>query len=124
MGYQMPIVCKEVYLPINSAHLGDSIATIDEYKREYGVDLKSLFDWKQNGNVPHLAQPVKIFVVFDGGVSDYDNCVFPAILVLGSNTVTIFAMVPAADSESTYTKNADRGIVINFLTDAVSLYEI
>lgn len=37
MGYKMPIVCKDVILPIS---LEDAGLTLEEYKNKYGIDLK------------------------------------------------------------------------------------
>ena len=39
MGYQMPIVCKELYLPIPSTE-----ATLQEYKDLYGIDLRDFIE--------------------------------------------------------------------------------
>lgn len=40
MGYSMPIVCKELYLPI-TPDVDDGI-TLKKYKEKYGIDLKEL----------------------------------------------------------------------------------
>ena len=41
MGYQMPIVCKEVYLPCDPQFLANS-PTVEEYNQHYGIDLLSI----------------------------------------------------------------------------------
>lgn len=38
MGYKMPIVCKEIYIPCLKED--DASMTLDEYKDKYGLDLK------------------------------------------------------------------------------------
>ena len=68
MGYQMPIVCKEVVLPFAN---GD---TVDGYKEKYGIDINDyLFidvvhnsiDYKDNLGL------VKLTVAVDSGELDY-----------------------------------------------------
>lgn len=41
MGYQMPIVCKEVYLPVDQNFLTNN-PTVEEYNERYGLDLLSI----------------------------------------------------------------------------------
>lgn len=44
MGYEMPIVCKDLYLPIED----DDSLSFDEYKAKYGIDLKQYFKLVNN----------------------------------------------------------------------------
>lgn len=46
MGYEMPNVCKEIYLPIRT---DDSSMSIHEYKKKYGVDLRDIFNLTETG---------------------------------------------------------------------------
>ena len=39
MGYKMPLVTKEIYLPLSDGELVDGI-TLEEYQEKYGIDLK------------------------------------------------------------------------------------
>lgn len=41
MGYQMPIVCKEIYLPVDANFLTNN-PTVEEYNERYGLDLLSI----------------------------------------------------------------------------------
>lgn len=75
MGYQMPIVCKEVYLPFESerAYEDDDSYSVAEYKEKFGIDLNEIFDVDTNGYVFPKA-PVKLYVVLVSveGLSNYN----------------------------------------------------
>lgn len=42
MGYNTPIVVKEVYLPCDEPWLSGG-KTFEDYKKEYGIDLEDIF---------------------------------------------------------------------------------
>lgn len=45
MGYKMPIVCKEVYLPVDT---DGAKLTFEQYKEKTGIDLHDVFDFVFN----------------------------------------------------------------------------
>lgn len=59
MGYEMPIVCKEINLPIAN---GDNL-TIEEYKNKYGIDLKPYLRLERSGEIKFFVPNAKINVV-------------------------------------------------------------
>lgn len=71
MGYQMPNVIKEIYLPIN---FGDNL-TIEEYKAKYGIDLKK-FIFLENNIIYIKFGLFKVYLV-----DLYNKEVFPFIMM-------------------------------------------
>lgn len=65
MGYSMPIVCKELYLPIAQ----DDELNLDEYKDKYGIDLSKYVHI--NGPEIAIRFPIlyKVYLV----ALDYEN---------------------------------------------------
>lgn len=43
MGYKTPNICKEVYLFIHDSFLKDRYVSLEEYQKEYGIDLNDIF---------------------------------------------------------------------------------
>lgn len=122
--YKNPLVAKEIYLTLDSREFGSgTIVNIDDYKREYGVDLRTIFKWEKDGDIPALSSPTKLYGVVKEDTA-YSNFVFPATIDLKANIATIFMMIPSATTDSNYAKNQDEGIVVNFLTGDVSIFEI
>ena len=86
----MPIVCKEVYLPVNYDFISNNAVDIfgnfaELYKQEYGIDLHDLFELKKNADnnyYIHQKNTSKIYAVgFKEGVyNEYDNLAMPAIV--------------------------------------------
>ena len=60
MGYKMPIVCKEIYLPIPS----DEDISLEEYKRLYGIDLKEFLSFVGNEILIRFPESTKVFFVY------------------------------------------------------------
>lgn len=88
MGYKMPIVCKEIYLPLDYdwifEHAGEkSFADFSaDYKAEYGVDLHDLFKLRKNDDnlyVLDIKTPSKIYSVGVGGYPDLLNKVMMGV---------------------------------------------
>lgn len=66
MAYQTPIVCKEVYIPVD---LDDDGMTLDEYKQKYGIDLNDFFSFDSGGiTLKTEAKRSKLFIVSEYGV--------------------------------------------------------
>lgn len=69
MSYKTPIVCKDVYLPIDYDWMGTvSEFTFDEYKERYGIDLSDIFIFNSVEDV-RLKPFIKAYFVI---VSDLD----------------------------------------------------
>lgn len=80
MSYKMPIVCKEVYIPIDITVLGNDGITLDEYKKIYGVDLRDHFQFENDNTIAVKDKSLnKYYVVTMYGVNqatiihDVDN---------------------------------------------------
>ena len=60
MGYKMPIVCKEIYLPVPS-----SGTTFEEYKEKYGIDLNfdEFFVYDELNDTSYFKSNYKFFLV-------------------------------------------------------------
>ena len=63
MGYKMPIVCKDLYIPIS---FNDSALTLREYKEKYGIDLSQYLEVDTNSDEIHLLLPkfTKVYIVY------------------------------------------------------------
>lgn len=84
MGYKMPIVCQEVYLPFER---GDTLAN---YKEKYGIDINDYIS-VENGSIyaKDLKKPTKIFVVADARAQTYGITVTPLkFMIVGGETET------------------------------------
>ena len=53
MGYEIPLVCKEVYLPLDDTFLRDG-PSLEVYKKKYGIDLREVFNIRFIENDPPL----------------------------------------------------------------------
>ena len=79
MGYKTPIVCKEVYLPVPQLTSGSATITFDDYLKEYGIDLSSLFVVVGEGDRAEMRLKdylIKFYAVF---MNQYAPCVLPII---------------------------------------------
>lgn len=69
MGYQVPNIEKEIYLPLDTDFIYEHDHTTfknfaELYKKEYGIDLHDLFELKQNDDNEFyviLKTPYKLF---------------------------------------------------------------
>ena len=65
MGYKMPIVCKELYLP---CYTGNPIS-LDEYKKRSGIDLKEYIFLSDSGTIDFkIPDNTKIYIVAQGAI--------------------------------------------------------
>ena len=83
MGYKMPIVCKDMYIPIED---GDFLS-FDEYKAKYGIDLKQYFEFDSNGTI--LFNPpkyIKMYLVSSTSFSGLFMSILPALGFLSEKT--------------------------------------
>lgn len=59
MSFKMPIICKDVYLPYIEGGL-----TLDQYKEEYGIDLRDYFVFGENDDsIRFKDNRVKLYIV-------------------------------------------------------------
>lgn len=98
MAYEMPLVCKEVYLPVDGLfiryHEGETFGDFSiSYKKEYGIDLHEIFKLINKDGDFHmeLRYPCKLYSVILNE-SPLNNIVSPAILKS--------IVQPQADNES------------------------
>ena len=75
MGYQMPNVVKEVYLPFKG---NDEDITPQEYKERYGIDLYEVFNIDQLGNLL-VKSFTKLYIVYLDGLGFNSNLAEPVI---------------------------------------------
>ena len=66
MGYQMPIVCKEIYLPVNDDFISTGV-TYAQYKEKYGIDLDDIFGHSVDDNIVTITfkEKAKIYLVLE-----------------------------------------------------------
>ena len=75
MGYQTPIVCKEMYLSIED---GDSL-TFDGYKNKYGIDLKEYVKFDESGDLLYIPPlNTKVYAVSSTPFSSIYMSIIPA----------------------------------------------
>ena len=60
MGYKMPIVCKEIYLPILTNN-----TSLEEYKEMYGINLKEFIRIRNNEIQIVFPHFTKVFLVYN-----------------------------------------------------------
>ena len=74
MGYKNPIVCKEIYLPLNYRDIESSDGDrfdyfANDYKKKYGIDLHDVFELSNAGDYP-AADDVR-FIRFKSNLKVY-----------------------------------------------------
>lgn len=130
MGYKMPIVCKEIYLPVEPSFLANE-PTIKEYNEHYGLDLLSILNVvysAENNNVRFIEpEYTKINLVLTGyGVDSSLSCIRMANSSLIKEAESNTFMVGYYFAEPT---QSDFGFGLNFHfvngeLDHLSLFEI
>ena len=115
-GYKMPIVCKEVILPLEK---GDDL-TIEQYKEKYGIDIREVMDITISGSQIVIYLKPFINVLFcslesigfapsivsrpiDGQVQEYDEGVNDGMyeFIFGLNYGWRYQIVCPKDKEFT-----------------------
>ena len=113
MGYKMPNVVKEIYLPINPDEDGAGL-TIEQYKEKYGIDLKELFVFNTRDFQVKCNKIAKLYVVNIGVSSGSD---FSSLISNKVIPVTYFKH--STDGEVTSTRigvyDPDEGEVVGII---------
>lgn len=60
MGYKMPLVVKDVYLPFDD---DDDGITPDEYEKKYGIRLEEIFKYDSDTSVVSIT-PCKLYIIY------------------------------------------------------------
>lgn len=96
MGYKMPIVCKEIYLPFKYQ---EKISFV-EYKEKYGIDLHNYLVGDEDMGISLVPQKefTKIFIVLDASDAGYGKFVEPIAFLLNNSKQVI--VINQCDDES------------------------
>lgn len=127
MGYKMPIVCKDVIIPLDS---NDNDITLDGYKEKYGIDLREFFEFDANSDTITFSlnrkNTIKLYVYFVNYsypasplelINDYTNS--RTLIALGEKTLNQEADIPNAITYSSLI-----GFYWDHTTQTLKYYEL
>lgn len=81
MGYEMPIVCKDVYLP----YVDEGTITKENYKKTTGVDLDDVFEYSETDGCVVVKNHCKLYLVTPA----YLKGVYPALAFINNGFLEI-----------------------------------